>query len=102
MRQRMRDATARLPRVDGQLYRDGALIGSAGGVRYVKRLGGFTISLAGQIADQPDGEYLTVLYPDDPPAALEGDQLTIGDAEYTVLAVRDMTAYQTWRLEPIA
>lgn len=87
-----------LPRTDGTLIRDGAEIGTVGGYLYVKRYGGFTISLPGQLADQPEGHYLMALYPDELPDAHEGDVLEIGADRYNVLAVRNPGAYHTYSL----
>ena len=101
MRTRLRTANLHRPRTDGAIYRGSTKIGDVGGILYVKRLSGFSISLTGQIADQPDGEYLMALYPDTLPAAQEGDEFRIGTRRYHVLAIRDSTAYQTYRLEAI-
>lgn len=103
LRRRLREAAARPPavRVDGTVKRGTTTIGAAGGIYYIKRRGGFTISLAGQIADEPDGEYLMVLWPDEYPDAQAGDTLETTDATYRVLAVQNPGAYQTYRLEAI-
>lgn len=103
LRRRLRELVSRPPvtRTDGTLYRVGAPIGEAGGIKYTKSYRGYTISIAGQTADQPDGEYLMVLWPDEPPTAQEGDELAIGDARYRILSARDIGAYQLWRLELI-
>jgi len=101
LRRRLREATKGLPRADGTLYRDGEAIGEAGGYRYAKRAGygAFTLTLPGQIADQAEGEYLMVLYPDDPPNAQPGDELQLADARYRVLSIREGLGCATWRLE---
>lgn len=101
LRRRLRESTARLPKTEGEVYRGATKLGDADGYKYVKSRSGFTISLAGQAADQPDGEYLMALYPDELPAAQEGDVYKVGDARYRILAIRDATAYQTYRLEAI-
>lgn len=100
LRMRLRAALMGRPikRVDGTLTRDGAEVGAVGGYLYVKARGGFTASLPGQLADQPEGHYLMALYPDELPAAKEGDELVIGDDRYQVLAVRNPGAYQTYSL----
>jgi hypothetical protein len=100
LRNRLRQAIAcrHLPRTDGTLYRDGAEIGAVGGYLYVRQRGGFTVSLPGQLADQPEGHYLMALYPDELPDAQEGDMLGIGDVRYQVLAIRDSGAYHTYSL----
>jgi hypothetical protein len=104
LRARLRSALCGRPlkRADGTLTRDGADIGTVGGYLYVKSRGGFTVSLPGQLADQPEGHYLMALYPDVLPDAQEGDELTVGDDRYQVLAVIDRGAYQTYSLGVMA
>jgi len=103
LRRRLRELVSRPPvtRTGGTLYRDGSVIGDVGGIKYVKSYRGYTISIAGQTADQPDGDYLMVLWPDEPPIAQEGDELAIGDERYRILSARDGGAYATLRLELI-
>ena len=104
LRRRLREQAVRPPnkRTDGTLYHDGTAVGTVGGLKYTKMYrGGYTLTIAGQTADQPDGEYLMALWPDELPAAEIGDTLAIGDKHYRVLAVQDRGAYTTYRLELI-
>jgi hypothetical protein len=104
LRLRLRGATARRTRLDGQVLRppDGALVGEAGGFYYEKRGGVFSAVLPGQLADQPDGRYLMALYPDDLPGVRAGDELSLPGGRYRILHVADHGAYQTYRLEEIS
>lgn len=104
LRLRLRGATARRARLDGQVLRppDGALVGEAGGFYYEKRGGVFSAALPGQLVDQPDGRYLMALYPDDLPAVQAGDELSLPGGRYRILHVADRGAYQTYRLEEIS
>ncbi len=104
LRLRLRGATARRKRLDGQVFRppDGTLVGEAGGFYYEKRGGVFSAALPGQLVDQPDGRYLMALYPDDLPGARVGDELSLPGGRYRILHVADHGAYQTYRLEEIS
>ena len=104
LRLRLRGATARRARLDGQVLRppDGAPVGEAGGFYYEKRGGVFSAALPGQLVDQPDGRYLMALYPDELPAARAGDELSLPGGRYRILNVADHGAYQTYRLEEIS
>lgn len=103
LRLRLRGATARRARLDGQVLRppEGTLVGEAGGFYYEKRGGVFSAALPGQLADQPDGRYLMTLYPDELPDALPGDEWRAPGGRYRILQVTDRGAYQTYRLEEI-
>lgn len=106
LRTRLRAALSGRPlkRLDATLYRDGTAIGTVGGYYYEKasQYGAFTISLPGQLADQPEGHYMMALYPDELPDAQEGDELAIGGDRYQVLAVRGCGAYDTYSLGVMA
>jgi hypothetical protein len=103
LRLRLRSATARLARVDGELIRppDGTAIGEVGGFYYEKRGGVFSAALPGQMIDQPDGRYLMALYPDQLPDGRAGDELTLPNVRCRLLSTIDRGAYQTYRLEEI-
>ena len=104
LRLRLRGATARRARLDGQVLRlpEGAPVGEAGGFYYEKRGGVFSAALPGQLANQPDGRYLMALYPDDLPEARSGDELVLPGGRYRILHVADHGAYHTYRLEEIS
>jgi len=103
LRLRLRGATARRKRLDGQVLRPpaGTLVGEAGGFYYEKRGGVFSAALPGQLADQPDGRYLMALYPDQLPEARPRDELMLPGGRYRILNITDRGAYQTYRLEEI-
>jgi hypothetical protein len=103
LRQRLRSATARLPRVDGQVLRPPGMepVGEAGGFYYERRGGMFSAALPGRLADHPEGCCLMALYPDDLPGARAGDEYALPGARYRILNVRDRGAYHTYQLEAI-
>jgi len=103
LRTRLRRATARRTRLDGQVLRppEGTVVGEAGGFYYEKRGGVYSAQLPGQLYDQPDGRYLMALYPDELPEALPGDELALPGGRYRIVSAIDRGAYQTYRLEEI-